>query len=42
MQLHAAGRLILKSETFSLEAVNDVLSMLREGELTGRAVLIPG
>lgn len=42
MQLHAAGRLILKSETFPLEAVNDVLAILREGDMTGRAVLVPG
>jgi NAD+-dependent secondary alcohol dehydrogenase Adh1 len=42
LQLHARGTLILKTETYSLEEVNDVLSMLREGEVTGRAVLVPG
>jgi NAD+-dependent secondary alcohol dehydrogenase Adh1 len=42
MQLHASGRLTLKTETHPLDDVNDVLSMLREGEITGRAVLVPG
>jgi hypothetical protein len=32
----------LKSETFPLEEVNDVLDILRAGDITGRAVLIPG
>jgi NAD+-dependent secondary alcohol dehydrogenase Adh1 len=41
VQLHAAGRLILKSETHPLEDVNEVLGMLREGEIIGRAVLVP-
>ena len=31
----------LRSETHRLEEVNDVLDKLREGEVTGRAVLIP-
>jgi NAD+-dependent secondary alcohol dehydrogenase Adh1 len=42
LQLHARGTLTLKSETFPLEAVNDVLSTLRDGDITGRAVLVPG
>ena len=42
LQLHARGTLTLKTETYPLEEVNDVLSMLREGEVTGRAVLVPG
>jgi NAD+-dependent secondary alcohol dehydrogenase Adh1 len=42
LQLHARGTLTLKSQTYPLEDVNDVLSMLREGEITGRAVLVPG
>jgi NAD+-dependent secondary alcohol dehydrogenase Adh1 len=42
LQLHAAGRLVLKSETHPLDAVNDVLDKLREGDVTGRAVLVPG
>jgi NAD+-dependent secondary alcohol dehydrogenase Adh1 len=42
LQLHARGTLTLKTETHPLEEVNDVLSMLREGEITGRAVLVPG
>jgi NAD+-dependent secondary alcohol dehydrogenase Adh1 len=41
MQLHAAGRLVLKTETHPLESVNDVLAKLRDGEVTGRAVLVP-
>jgi NAD+-dependent secondary alcohol dehydrogenase Adh1 len=41
LQLHARGRLTLKTETHPLEAVNDVLAQLREGEVTGRAVLLP-
>jgi len=41
LQLHARGRLTLKTETYPLDDVNDVLSMLREGEITGRAVLVP-
>jgi NAD+-dependent secondary alcohol dehydrogenase Adh1 len=41
LQLHAAGRLTLKSETHPLEDVNEVLGRLREGEILGRAVLVP-
>ena len=41
MQLHATGRLRLVTETHRLEDVNDVLDRLREGEVTGRAVLVP-
>jgi NAD+-dependent secondary alcohol dehydrogenase Adh1 len=41
MQLHAAGRLVLKTETHPLDAVNDVLAKLHDGEITGRAVLVP-
>jgi D-arabinose 1-dehydrogenase-like Zn-dependent alcohol dehydrogenase len=41
MQLQAAGRLVLKSQTHALDEVNDVLSMLRDGEIMGRAVLVP-
>jgi NAD+-dependent secondary alcohol dehydrogenase Adh1 len=42
LQLHASGRLTLKCETHPLEDVNDVLAKLREGEVTGRAILVPG
>jgi NAD+-dependent secondary alcohol dehydrogenase Adh1 len=42
MQLHAAGRLVLRTESHPLDAVNDVLAKLHDGEVTGRAVLIPG
>ena len=36
------GRLVLKTEMHPLDSVNDVLAKLREGEVTGRAVLVPG
>jgi D-arabinose 1-dehydrogenase-like Zn-dependent alcohol dehydrogenase len=42
LQLHAAGRITLKTETHPLEQVNDVLAKLQNGEVTGRAVLVPG
>ncbi len=42
LQLHAAGKVVLKTETHPLDSVNDVLARLREGEVTGRAVLVPG
>ena len=42
LQLHAAGRLVLKTEIHPLDSVNDVLDKLRAGEVTGRAVLVPG
>jgi NAD+-dependent secondary alcohol dehydrogenase Adh1 len=41
LQLHAAGRLVLKTETHPLGSVNEVLDKLREGEVVGRAVLVP-
>jgi NAD+-dependent secondary alcohol dehydrogenase Adh1 len=41
MQLHVRGRIELRTETHALEDVNDVLARLREGEVTGRAVLVP-
>ena len=41
MQLHGRGKLTLKTETHPLDDVNDVLAMLREGAITGRAVLVP-
>jgi NAD+-dependent secondary alcohol dehydrogenase Adh1 len=41
LQLHARGEIVLRKETHSLDDVNDVLQSLREGEVTGRAVLIP-
>jgi NAD+-dependent secondary alcohol dehydrogenase Adh1 len=42
MELHAAGRVRLVTETHPLDAVNDVLDTLRDGGVTGRAVLVPG
>jgi NAD+-dependent secondary alcohol dehydrogenase Adh1 len=41
LQLHARGDVTLKTQTHPLEAVNDVLDALRDGEITGRAVLVP-
>ena len=41
MQLHARGRIELRTQTHGLEDINDVLAALREGEITGRAVLVP-
>ena len=41
LQLHGRGDVTLRTETHPLDAVNDVLGALREGEITGRAVLVP-
>jgi NAD+-dependent secondary alcohol dehydrogenase Adh1 len=41
IQMHAAGRITLKTETHPLDEVNEVLGRLREGDITGRAVLLP-
>ncbi len=41
LQLHGRGAVTLRSETYPLEEVNDVLDRLREGDVTGRAVLVP-
>jgi NAD+-dependent secondary alcohol dehydrogenase Adh1 len=41
LQLHAQGDVTLRTETHPLESVNEVLGRLREGEVTGRAVLVP-
>jgi NAD+-dependent secondary alcohol dehydrogenase Adh1 len=41
LQLHGRGDVTLKTQTHPLEAVNDVPDALREGEITGRAVLVP-
>jgi NAD+-dependent secondary alcohol dehydrogenase Adh1 len=41
LQLHGKGDITLRTETHPLAAVNDVLDALREGEVTGRAVLVP-
>jgi NAD+-dependent secondary alcohol dehydrogenase Adh1 len=41
LQLHGRGDITLKTQTHPLEAVNDVLDALRDGEITGRAVLVP-
>lgn len=41
LQLHARGLVTLRTEMHPLEAVNEVLGRLREGDITGRAVLVP-
>jgi NAD+-dependent secondary alcohol dehydrogenase Adh1 len=41
LQLHGRGEVTLRTETHSLDDVNDVLGRLRDGEVTGRAVLVP-
>ena len=41
LQLHGRGDVTLRTETHSLDDVNEVLDRLREGEITGRAVLVP-
>ena len=41
LQLHGRGKITLKTETHSLDDVNEVLGRLREGDVTGRAVLVP-
>ena len=41
VQLHAAGKITLKTETHPLDDVNEILGRLREGDITGRAVLLP-
>jgi len=41
LQLHGRGVVTLRTETHSLDDVNDVLARLRDGEVTGRAVLVP-
>jgi NAD+-dependent secondary alcohol dehydrogenase Adh1 len=41
LQLHGRGDVTLRTETHRLADVNEVLDRLREGEITGRAVLVP-
>ena len=41
LQLHGRGEITLRTETHPLDDVNEVLGRLREGEITGRAVLVP-
>ena len=41
LQLHGAGRITLRTQTYPLASVNEVLDTLRAGEITGRAVLVP-
>jgi NAD+-dependent secondary alcohol dehydrogenase Adh1 len=41
IQLHATGRLALRTERHPLESVNEVIDRLRAGDIVGRAVLVP-
>jgi NAD+-dependent secondary alcohol dehydrogenase Adh1 len=41
LQLHGRGAVTLRTETHPLDDVNAVLARLRDGEITGRAVLVP-
>jgi NAD+-dependent secondary alcohol dehydrogenase Adh1 len=41
VQLHGRGEITLRTETHPLEDVNEVLDRLRQGDITGRAVLVP-
>ncbi len=41
LQMHGRGQITLRTETSPLDDVNDVLARLREGDITGRAVLVP-
>jgi len=41
LQLHVQGKVELRTETHSLDDVNEVLDSLRGGDVTGRAVLVP-
>jgi NAD+-dependent secondary alcohol dehydrogenase Adh1 len=41
VQLHARGRIELRTHTYPLEEINEVLAELRDGDVTGRAVIVP-
>jgi NAD+-dependent secondary alcohol dehydrogenase Adh1 len=41
LQLHGRGNVTLRTQTHPLDDVNEVLGALRDGEITGRAVLVP-
>lgn len=41
MVLHARGKVSLHSSKYSLDEANDVLNLLHEGKINGRAVLVP-
>jgi NAD+-dependent secondary alcohol dehydrogenase Adh1 len=41
LELHAAGKLSLRTQRHRLDEVNEVLEALRQGEVFGRAVLVP-
>ena len=42
LELHVAGAIVLRTERYRLDEVNEVLGRLRAGEVVGRAVLVPG
>ena len=41
LRLHSRGRVTLRTSTYPLASVNEVLEALRVGEITRRAVLVP-
>lgn len=41
MVLHAQGKVALHTNKYSLDEANDVLHLLHEGKINGRAVLVP-
>ena len=41
LELHGRGEITLRTETHGLDDVNEVLGRLRDGDVTGRAVLVP-
>ena len=41
MELHARGKVKLHSTKYSLDEANDVLKLLHQGKINGRAVLVP-
>ncbi|BCJ86898.1 NAD(P)-dependent alcohol dehydrogenase [Effusibacillus dendaii] len=41
MELHARGKVILHSAKYALDEANDILKLLHDGKINGRAVLVP-
>lgn len=41
MELHARGKVKLHSTKYALDEANDVLNLLHQGKINGRAVLVP-
>lgn len=42
MALNAAGKVVMRTETYPLDAVNDAMDDLDAGRLRGRGILVPG